>query len=335
MFPITDDSQTVITCLVSEANKMGVRVLYGCKATLLAALPQGAFSVDIVGTLASSKLMDGLQVLDGPDPRHQTLVADRVLVATGGSKTAHVWAAALGHKIDPVVPSLFTFKSHDARLKDLAGVSVQDAEVSLILPKPAASAADLDSDSAGSTPDKKRKKKPPARRRSPPGLIQRGPLLVTHEGLSGPSILRLSAFAARELNACGYKGAMVKINFVPNLSSDAQKQVLDMIRRAKTDHARKEIGSFCPVQGVDLPRRLWRSIVTGMGISPETRWADCPKSALVQMANSITGCEVLIAGRGLYKDEFVCCGGVSLASLNMRVSSTKGEITLLPIFALY
>ncbi|KAI0564282.1 flavoprotein HI0933 family [Gracilaria domingensis] len=147
--------------------------------------------------------------------------ADYLVVATGGARVAHSWAQNLGHTVVDTVPSLFTFGVKDNRLHGLAGVSVRDCQVQLV-PKP----------------------KP---KRPIPGLIQRGPVLVTHWGLSGPAILSLSAFGARVLYEHGYKMAC-SIDWIPTLSFDAK---LSKLKEARRTLAQKTVLNIHPFRGID------------------------------------------------------------------------------------
>ncbi|HEY9645824.1 MAG TPA: aminoacetone oxidase family FAD-binding enzyme, partial [Chroococcidiopsis sp.] len=168
-----------------------------------------------------------------------TLTCDRLLLATGSSPQGHRLAQGLGHQIEPPVPSLFTFNIADPHLHALAGVSVESAHLRLQL-------------SEG---------KP---------LEQTGAVLITHWGLSGPAVLKLSAWGARSLHDHRYRGTLW-VNWLPSSSADQIRQVLS---ETKTQHGKKAIATFNPLP---LPRRLWHYLGDRSAIAQETRWADLSK----------------------------------------------------------
>ena len=263
MFPVTDDSATIVDCLYSEAQSLGVEI-------------QNRSHVDRID-LESTRFVVHLK--DG-----RAITAAKLLLATGGSKQGLTLAASLGHDIVPPVPSLFTFNVRDCRLKDLQGISVQDVQCELLVGN--------------------------ARFR-PSGAI-----LVTHWGLSGPSVLKLSAWAARELHDASYQ-ATLRINWLPSLN---QETLRSKCARAKLDHARKSADTACPV---DLPKRLWKSIVESRVGEPSTRWADLSKSQLNGLVQELHCAEFLINGKGIFKEEFVTCGGVDLKQVDFRSMQSR------------
>lgn len=221
----------------------------------------------------------------------EDLECDRLLLATGSSPQGYRFAAELGHAIVPPVPSLFTFKVDDPRLTDLAGLAVPRAEVTLNLTPP--------------------------RGKLPPQWRQTGPILVTHWGLSGPAILKLSAWGARELHGYGYR-MIVTVNWLPDENPEtARQKLLD----CKAAIARKHITSHCPLGS--LPQRLWQRLVDGAGIDREQRWADLSKSQAIALANQLTRSQFAIAGKGVFKDEFVTCGGVELKEVNFKTMESR------------
>ncbi len=210
----------------------------------------------------------------------ETLTAERVLLATGSNTQVYSWLTALGHEITPPVPSLFTFKVDDPRLAGLAGVSVPDAEVTL----------------ADTT------------------LTQRGPLLVTHWGLSGPAVLKLSAWGARELHGYDYR-VPLRVNWLPELHSEIVKEKL---RDCKDAEPRKTVAGH-PLFG--LPGRLWASLAQAAGLAE--RWADVSKAQLGWLAEELQRGRFEVSGKGVFKEEFVTCGGVSLNEVNFRTMESR------------
>jgi predicted Rossmann fold flavoprotein len=276
MFPVTDDSQTIMDCLQGAAQKAGVRVL----------LRTGIKAVEITAPGFRVTLTTG-----------ETVHCDRLLLATGGQKSNAGFEIArqLGHAIEPPVPSLFTFHIKDPRLADLAGVSVEDAATAV------RGTAHVD------------KLRAPSRVE---GLEARGPLLVTHWGLSGPAVLKLSAWGARALHDCGYKFTL-RVNWAPGFSAEALRAALDKARAA---HPKKQIGTWCPA---GLPLRLWAKLVGAAGIAPVTQWAVVPGAALRVLAGQVGAGEFTVEGKSMFKEEFVTCGGVRLDEVDFKTMESR------------
>ncbi|GAB4541284.1 MAG: NAD(P)/FAD-dependent oxidoreductase [Pleurocapsa sp.] len=214
----------------------------------------------------------------------EKLSCDRLFIATGSNPLGYRWAKALGHNIESPVPSLFTFNIKDPRFQGLAGVSVQSAVVRL-----------------GSGKNK---------------LEQTGAVLITHWGLSGPAILKLSAWAARSLYDLNYT-ASLQINWLPEFNRETLTEYLLTI---KSQHPKKKIFSFCPLE---LPKRLWQSLAISAGINPEKIWTELSKKELNKLATEIVQGQYQITGKGVFKEEFVTCGGVNLKEINFKTMESK------------
>ena len=267
MFPITDDSQTVIDCLLTAARAAGVELRTRAAVTDVAA----------VGPDAAGRTSFRLQVKGGG-----TLRADRVLLATGGAPAGYRWAQSLGHTIESPVPSLFTFKVADPRLSGLAGVSVPAARVRL--------------DGAKDTHE--------------------GPLLITHWGLSGPAVLKASAWGARTLHQHGYELGLT-IDWRPELGLE---EVRAALLRAKHTDARRTVLAADPF---DLPQRLWRSLSGAAGAGEGLRWADASKALLAGLELEVHAGRFQIEGKGVFKEEFVTCGGVRLKEVDFSTMESR------------
>lgn len=264
MFPTTDNSQTIIDCLVNAAHASGVELRTNCGMDSAKRWDGGGFDV----TLSNG----------------ETLACDRLLLATGGCRAAVAGqlAASLGHTLEPPVPSLFTFHIDTPWLRELPGVSVAMIEASV----PSA------------------------------GLRERGPVMVTHWGLSGPVVLRLSAWGARELAAREYRFPL-QINWLPHLTVEALTSELQ--RQKQANPARTIVnGSLSP-----LPSRLWEQLVLASGIKPVTRWAELSSSALHRLVQQLTRSEFPVTGKSLNKDEFVTCGGVRLGEVDFKTMESR------------
>jgi predicted Rossmann fold flavoprotein len=197
MFPVTDDSETIVEALMFAAKKAGVILRNNVLVQKIERLEgdKGNSKFDVI-------LKNG-----------ENILCDRLLLATGSSPSGYAIARSLGHELEPPVPSLFTFNIKDSKLHELAGVSVNPATVKLLI--------------SNSNPEKKKS----ARNQ----LEQSGALLITHWGLSGPAVLKLSAWAARELHDCSYQ-AKLAVNWIPSLKVEAIKQIL---LSAKTEQPKK------------------------------------------------------------------------------------------------
>jgi predicted Rossmann fold flavoprotein len=192
-----------------------------------------------------------------------------LLLATGGCRTAAggQLAVSLGHTLETPVPSLFTFHSATAWLRDLAGISVESVEASV-----------------------------PGTR-----LRERGALLVTHTGLSGPVILRLSAWGARALHDRDYK-------FNLHLNWRREQQPAKLLINT-------------PI--TPLPARLWERLVVTAGVEPDTRWSRLTRAAQHRLIQQLIRTEVSVTGKSLNKDEFVTCGGVRLGEVNFKTMESR------------
>jgi predicted Rossmann fold flavoprotein len=267
MFPVTDDSATIVDCLQRSAETAGVQVLTG----------MGIRKIERAGKEST----DGFWVTrtDGTGLR-----CERVLIATGGNRSSvgFTIAEALGHTIEPLVPSLFTFHIDDARLIGLSGVSVDNAVASVRGTK----------------------------------LKESGPLLITHWGLSGPAILKLSAWGARDLAACNYEFT-VAVNFI---APHTRESVIRDLTAVREKNPRKQISTWSPVA---MPQRLWERLVAAAGIAPTTAWTGVGNAALNALAAQLTAAEFKVVGKSLFKDEFVTCGGVKLSEVDFRTMESR------------
>lgn len=260
LFPVSDDSATVIDCLLGAARAAGVPLRTSCP----------------VKQITRDSTRFALTLGTG-----ETFAADRVLLATGGAKGLDL-AAVLGHHIEPPVPSLFTFRIADPRCPALAGIVIDEAVASV-----------------------------PGTR-----LQGAGPLLFTHEGLSGPAILRLSAWGARELAAREYRFT-VALNFVPPLTTAS---VVEKLNALRTTHGRKQLHTWSPL---GLPQRLWEQLVAASGARAGIAWAEAPAAVVQALARLATASEFPVSGKAVNRDEFVTCGGVSLREVDFRTMESR------------
>lgn len=209
------------------------------------------------------------------------LQAKNLVIATGSNPKIWNLLESLGHTIVTPVPSLFTINIKDNRIAELPGVSTQ-ASVKVL----------------GTS------------------LESEGPLLITHWGLSGPAVLKLSAWGARELNNLDYKFTL-EVNWLEHLTFD---EGLEQLKEIKNNHA-KQLTTKHPQ--FDLPKRLWQNLVTACGINPEMKWAEVNKNQLHNLANQLTQCRFEVNGKSTFKEEFVTAGGVELKEIDFKTFESK------------
>ena len=209
---------------------------------------------------------------------------DYVAVTTGGSPKGEGlrWLAALGHEIEAPVPSLFTLSINDKQLTALQGLVVD--EVTAFIPGTKMKAT--------------------------------GPLLLTHWGMSGPAILKLSSYAARWLAEHDYQQPL-SIKWTPMTETEVQEQ----LHHAMVKEPQKQLTTFCPLQ---LPQRLWTYLLEkSIGERSRIRWCELNKKDINRLVNTLTNDSYQTSGRGTFKDEFVTCGGIALSSVNAQTLESK------------
>ncbi|MDE0773656.1 MAG: NAD(P)/FAD-dependent oxidoreductase [Ulvibacter sp.] len=263
MFPVSNTSQTIIDCFLNQIATLGVSLL---KEHPVKEIHKLEHSWSVTTT-------------------NKTLLAQKIVIATGSNPKIWNILSALKHTIVPPVASLFTFNIKDQRILDLPGVSSQ---VSI------------------KVMDQKGKVV----------LQSEGPLLITHWGMSGPAILKLSAWGARILEALDYTFTIV-VNW---LLDQNQEDILHRLLKLKTKHPKQTIAKY---PQFDIPRRLWQSIVKTSGITPLEIWADIPKSKLQNLAQQLTQSYFEVSGKSTFKEEFVTAGGVALEEVNFKTFESR------------
>jgi predicted Rossmann fold flavoprotein len=209
---------------------------------------------------------------------------DKVIVATGGSpqKRGLEWLEALNHRIETPVPSLFTFNMPTEKVRELMGVVVKETQVSIQGTK-------LKSD---------------------------GPLLITHWGMSGPAILKLSAFGARILSERGY-AFKVQVNWVNEKNNEL---VMEELKKLEHLHGKKHLSNIRPYF---LPQRLWLYLLEKNDFPENKRWNEVGKKGLNRLMNTLTNDIYEVKGKTTFKEEFVTCGGVSLQDIDLNTMQSK------------
>lgn len=205
----------------------------------------------------------------------------KLLLATGSSPKIWRMLSNMGIAIVDPVPSLFTFNIRDHRIKGLQGLSTY-AEVEI--------------------PDA--------------GLQAEGPLLITHWGLSGPAVLRLSAWGARILNELGYNFRL-QVNW---LQPENRDSCLELLREQVQENPARLVYRS---RAIDLPKRLWQSLVLASGIEKDQNWANLSRKQLNALSTELTACELQVTGKSTFKEEFVTAGGVDLKEVNFKTYESK------------
>lgn len=214
--------------------------------------------------------------------RKSPLRARRVLLATGGTRSSGGarLAKSFGHAMIPAVPSLFTFNIDDPRIADLAGVSVENATARVLGEK----------------------------------LDTNGPILITHWGLSGPAILKLSAWGARKLHKRDYTFT-IEINWVPGVDVPAY------FHKLRSDWGKRQVSTRSPFD--EISKRHWETLVTEAGISSDRRWAELSKKHSQNLIEYLVHAQFKVTGKSTNKDEFVTCGGVPTDDVDTRTFESR------------
>ena len=212
--------------------------------------------------------------------------ADKVVVATGNNPKVWKLLEGLGHQIIPPVPSLFTFNIKDQRIQDLSGIAV-NAQVKMLDPNT-----------------------------NKVILENQGPLLITHWGMSGPAILKLSAWGARLLEPLNYR-FKIEVNWLDTIS---QEEVLEGLKSIKSEHGKQSLLKY---PHWNLPKRLWQSLLRAAGISETLSWADATRENLMNIANQLTAAVFEVDGKSTFKEEFVTAGGVNLKEVDFKTYESR------------
>jgi predicted Rossmann fold flavoprotein len=264
VFPVSDDSETIVQCLESMADTAGVRRETHAGLKDLARLDSGMWRIE----LESGAAVD----------------ADRVLLAPGSSKKIWDVLSTLGHRIVPPVPSLFTFNIRDPRLAELSGVSLPNVRVTVPVG----------------------------------GFETEGPLLITHWGVSGPAVLKMSAFGARWMADQDHRFTLY-INWIPKFETEDLIEELNSLRK-DVGYQRKRVLSNAMF---GIPLRLWRSLGVFARIPESANWSDLSKPQLRKWAEVLTESTFNVVGKSTNKDEFVTSGGIALSEVSFSTMESR------------
>ena len=268
MFPVSDNSQSIIDCLINESEKYGVKILMQTRVDEIKCQPETGFNLNI----------------QGPDKSIQNVYADFICIATGGSPMASGfdWLSPMGIEIESPVPSLFTFNIADKKLHELMGVSVTDVAVKII---------DI-------------------------GNQERGSVLITHWGLSGPAVLKMSSRAARDLHKLNYD-FIVRLNWVPTFH---ESSILQDLKDNRIKLAKQSVGIKNPYA---LPNRLWNYLLDKSMIFSDQSWTNVSSGSMNTLAKMICADEYQVQGKTTFKEEFVTAGGIKLECINQATMESN------------
>ena len=277
MFPVTDSSQTIVDCLLDEVNKYGVEIVLYAEVK----------KINIQQPLPAGQAGGfNIQFANG-----KTLDADFICIASGGYPKSSMfqWLTELGHTIEEPVPSLFTFNLPAGQagipghpISELMGVSVENVRIKITGSK----------------------------------LEQEGPLLITHWGLSGPAVLKLSAWGARELAAKNYD-FKITVNWLPEYN---EQQLAARFQSLRFDSASQKVVNR---NAFGLPNRLWEFLINYSGVKEETRWTDLPAKEANRLIKNLCNGEFNVKGKTTFKEEFVTAGGIKLNEIDHNTMMSK------------
>jgi predicted Rossmann fold flavoprotein len=303
MFPVSNSSQTIIDCLMKEAEKYHVTIMMNTEVKSLKSLVVSHESgqekeVKSLKSLVDSHESEQQQFKDNKQERrkfslevsspgtndYRLMTTDYLCIASGGYPKASMfsWLKHTGHTIAEPVPSLFTFNMPGNIITKLMGISVENAKVKI----------------AGTK------------------LETSGPVLITHWGLSGPAILKLSAWGARELAANNYEFTAI-INWLPAFNEQTLRAHFEQLR---FDMAAQKMINKNPFA---LPLRLWEYFLQQSGIKDETRWADLPAAAQNKLIKILCSQDCPVKGKTTFKEEFVTAGGIKLSETDANTMMSK------------
>lgn len=307
VFPASQDAMEIVNTLQARMRQAGVVLHMRHKVSGINPCSDGGYELSIEDAESSGRSLRQAQrpdslapesIISVPDPvegpilqksrrldKHNCL-ADIVVVTTGGSPKLSGLGMldGLDLEIVPPVPSLFTFNLPGSPVRELMGTVVENASASLVGTKFKAS----------------------------------GPLLITHWGMSGPAILKLSSYAARYLAENEYS-ATLSVNW---FGDAGEQDVRDRITALSKDSPQKQILNTHPSE---LPSRLWNYLISKCGIREDARWAELGSKGMNRLVNTLINDEYQIRGKSRFKEEFVTCGGVALSNINLNTLESKNH----------
>ena len=259
IFPVSNNSQTIIDCFLNEVHTKKIEVLYN-------------------HSVKSFKKNGESWILH---TQEKTFSASKILISTGSNRNMWNMLKELNHTIVEPVPSLFSFNIDDKRISSIPGITINDVEIKVLNSK----------------------------------ISSQGPLLITHKGLSAPSILKLSAFGALEFASLGYKFS-ISVNFL----KISVLECLEKLKTFKNNLSKKRVSKLSPF---GIPIRLWKELATYSKIKEEKTWAELNNEDLQSLAKQLTSSIFKVTGKSTFKEEFVTAGGIDLKEINFKTFESK------------
>ena len=262
MFPVSNSSQTIIDCFLTEASKYKVKIEMN---TGIEAIEKKGNQWILTTTT-------------------KEIIADKICVASGGAAKIEQsnWLVKLGHSIEPPVPSLFTFNMPGNSITKLMGLSVENVSVKIAGEK----------------------------------IQEHGPLLITHWGMSGPAILKTSAYGAILLAQKNYDFTAI-INWIPTFTENTLREKMQQLR---FEMAATKIVNRNPFS---LPSRLWEYLLEISEVKEGIRWADLPAAAQNKLIKNLCAMEFAVKGKTTFKEEFVTSGGIKTEEIDVNTMQSK------------
>ena len=264
VFPVSNNSQSIIDCLMNQAKKSEILIEYN--------------------SAIKSLVKKDLQWLLYIQNKIQPQIFDYVVVASGGSpkRKGFEWLLNLGHSISPPVPSLFTFNMPNESITQMMGVTIEQAKIKI----------------KGTS------------------IETKGPLLITHWGMSGPAILKASALGARILNDLDYTFE-IEINWV----MERNTEVLFLKLQEFADQYPQK--TLLKKKGFLLPNRLWQYLIKKSGIPLDKKWCELGKKKIRHLVELLSSDTYSVVGKTTFKEEFVTCGGIKLKNVDLKTMQSK------------
>ncbi|MBS7282558.1 MAG: aminoacetone oxidase family FAD-binding enzyme, partial [Prevotella sp.] len=279
--PQSQDSHSIIDCLVNTAKRLGVKIQCNHQLTAITELEDERLLLDFK---VSKGNLSGASSASHPVSEIRQIAFHRVAITTGGHPKMENFKhlSDLGHVIEQPIPSLFTFNIADKAFKNLMGTVVEPVYTSI------------------------------------PGtkLKAEGPFLITHWGMSGPAVLKLSSHAARHLHENNYQ-IKISVNWVHESNRSLVEENIQGIIIA---NPQKQLASIRPY---NLPSRLWLFLIQKMGYAPEKKWSEMGKKGCNLLIETLTNDLYQVNGKGAFKEEFVTCGGISLSNIDLHTLESK------------
>jgi len=261
IFPISDDSQTIVDCLNDTAQKAGIKILKQNGVTNIQKIPGEDWAITT---------------------SEKEFHANAVIICSGSSGSVWKMVESIGHTIEPPVPSLFTFIINDKRIKNIPGISVKNTDIKIEGTK----------------------------------LKSVGPILITHRGMSGPGILKISAWGAKELHKMDYKFKL-SINWISGVNQESAKELLIKI---KNSNLTRRIYSFSPFE---IPLRLWERLLEYINLDKDLKWNNVSQNLITNLASELTDSCFNVSEKSTFKEEFVTCGGVRRSEIDFKNMESK------------